>query len=65
MLSCAADGGLFGNFPSCSYVVATQTLTSTTAFTATTTNTDILFEIRVVVSGQILLEAGSFPGFVS
>ncbi|CAE7509760.1 unnamed protein product [Symbiodinium natans] len=67
VLTCSADGGLFGTFPSCSFVVVTQTQTSTatSTMTMTTTNTDILFEIRVAVMGRFMVTVNSSQEFMS
>eukprot|EP00439_Symbiodinium_sp_Y106_P068623 s154_g11.t1 len=65
VLRCSADGGLVGAFPACSFLVVTETITSTTVSTMTTTNTDILFEIRVAVAGRFIVAVNNSHDFMS
>ncbi|CAE7885767.1 CSMD1, partial [Symbiodinium necroappetens] len=65
VLSCSADAGLVGAFPACSFLVVTQTITSTTVSTMTTTNTDLLFEIRVAVTGRFIVAVNNSQDFMS
>ncbi|CAE7718647.1 HET-E1 [Symbiodinium sp. CCMP2592] len=65
VLRCSADGGLVGAFPACSFLVVTETVTSTTVSTMTTTNTDILFEIRVAVAGRFIVAVNNSQDFMS